>query len=86
MLLICLQTTANIQGTRDDVEITDESGEFCDITDESKIIISYWTKHSMKFMDDMNITNFIMLARHTYDSFHFSRKKTDCFGMNVYDG
>ena len=83
-LLIHLQSTTNVH--RDEVEITDEKGEFCDIADDTKIIMSYWTKHNMAFIDDMNVTTFISLLNHTYGSFHFNRKKTDCLGMNVYDG
>ena len=43
-------------------------------------------KSVMSFMENLDVTKFIKLMNYAYSGFHFCRKKSECFGVNVHDG
>ena len=68
--------------------ISTESGEFCNLSDENQVVLSYWHKdlHDMKVLCEQNPPFVLELFGFQYQKYHSKRSCTYGLGLNVYDG
>ena len=63
-------------------------GEFCNLSDENQIVLSYWHKDlpSMSVLRQQKPAFVLELFGFQYHKFHSKRSCTAGLGLNVYDG
>ena len=68
------------------MSMTDEMGEFCNLSLKNHIVLSYWKKDEMKSFQQIDISTLVTLLNYSFPNFHFGRSSNKGFGLNVYNG